>query len=59
MSVSPYVSARSARVADTLSLIPAYWTLVLTAIAIAQVVMVQAGILPWALSEIDPTILVP
>ncbi len=61
MSIHTDVSTRPSRLTDTLNaiLVPAKWALVLTAIALASVILVQAGVLPWTLSEVNPTLLVP
>ena len=50
---------RSSRIAAPTIGVPARWCLILTAIALASVILVQGGVLPWTLGEIDPSLLVP
>ena len=56
MSIDTNVSVRTPLIAETTDsfLVPATGALVLAAIAIATVIMVQLGVLPWTLSEVDP-----
>ena len=56
MSSDAHVTVRSLRIEETANplLRLATGALVLTAIAIAMVIMAQHGVLPWTLSEIDP-----
>ncbi len=47
----------SPRTVDSLNsvLVGGRWVLVLAALALTQVILVQAGLLPWTLSEADVT----
>lgn len=57
MSIYSHVGTRSPRVIETANtlLTPATGAMILIALAIAQVVLVQLGVLPWTLSEFDPS----
>jgi hypothetical protein len=61
MSLNTNTTERSSRIVDIINgtLIAGRWILVLVAIALASAILVQAGALPWTLSEVDPTLLVP
>jgi len=53
MSIDTNVAPQIAQTANPV-LGAATGALVLTAIAIAMVILVQLGVLPWTLSEVDP-----